>query len=941
MNEQNNTNTSQFNSNCSSRTPSNSIKDVSSMDLLPQEGSTILGAPVVAEQTNVVKSRVRQNNLHWRDDQQLFTKHDVYSSKRVRNVGRGGKLRSSPAKHFGKISHHRCNEAIDKTKKVIHDVLLLLDDPKVSNDALHSKRLVMENEIVVLVRELDFIISSASGVIIKDNNNKVVNEGVLVLFDAVAILEEDATTGMGTSPSSSPSTHKSKSWDTDASTTVIWDSIKTLLSNSLITAAHNKRAIHKRISLMKFENDEAEVILRAIERPIINILGIERDDHDDGILYPLLLNRQEVRYKKLMSILKCLRIFLTGFSVYLTNEHHVQKVVENLIIPFLSVDLTILTAGKEIQSVNVQKMLEIQQEVLQCTTQILRWRQNSSTLLSSQCNIIHFDTWRIKEHGLMSPSIGETLLHALMNIMNVDAYLKREEENSWISYSCECLITLLKTLDANTRKTRKKKSLTSSLPDQMQIAHFFKWVHKSLQLHHTHILGMHLKTTSSMYALLELLKTLVQLYPKSCAQFWALFIPPPTSLRQVKYEHDGTKVPKYFNLMLIMSMSVDDSTVSLQDIRVMAMQCCKDILQALPFQLWSRSGYLAGRIESSLQTIIDTTVAILSKQISVDEMEALYPLAVTIITVVPFEKYSVLLDSAVGLVKQIAQNYLKYGLHGGLGLEVVVQALIDSLGGKEMPNGDITPLPLPMHKFLIEPMSSPFLNQLFFKISEISSKNIIERGTQTMIQMQLFVQVVKSATWILNGNSKRLKSMIDLLMLLLSSDDKMLKITGSELLSAFIIGKNQGLQTVCCDDEELPVFLYECLYATLNNENDPKIRCSVLSTYSLMSFKVWRVLLGTMYNPLKTIMSLAIEYSGDRNSTVRSGACKALGNIITILIEGYCTQEPGELSKAILDSIIEETATVTVNAAVDSNSSVRSMVSIRLSNKKADNSRWC
>jgi hypothetical protein len=803
----------------------------------------------------------------------------------------------------------------------------------------------MENEIIGLVRELDFVISSASGVIIKDNNNKVVNEGVLVLFDAVAILEEDATTGIDstgtTSPSSSPSTHKSKSWDTDASTTVIWDSITTLLSNSLIKAEHNKRAIHKRTttSLMKFENDEAEVILRAIERSIINILGIERNDHDGGILYTPLFNNQEVRYKKLISILKCLRIFLTGFSVYLSNEHHLQKVVENLIIPFLSVDLTILTAGKEIQSVKVQKMLEIHVEVLQCTTQILRWKQSSSTLLSSQCNIIHFDTRRIKEHGLMSPSIGETLLHVLMNIMNVDAYLKREE-NSWISYSCECLITLLKTLDANIRKTRKNKALASSLPDQMQIAHFFKWVHKSLQLHHTHILGMNLKTTSSMHALLELLKTLVQLYPKSCAQFWALFIPPPTSFRQVKYEHDGTKVPKYFNLLLIMSMSENNSTVSFQDIRVMAMQCCKDILQALPFYLWSRSGYLAGRIESSLQTIIDTTVVILSKQISVDEMEALYPLTVTIITVVPFEKYSVLMDSAVGLVKQIAQNYLKYGLHGGLGLEVVVQALIDSLGGKEMPNGDITPLPLPMHQFLIEPMSSPFLSQLFFKISEISSKNIIERGTQTMIQMQLFVQVVKSATWILNGNSKRLQSMIDLLMLLLSSDDKMLKITGSELLSAFIIGKNQGLQTVCSDDEELPVSLYECLYATLS-ENDPKIRCSVLSTYSLMSFKVWRVLLGTMYNPLKTIMSLAIEYSGDRNSTVRSGACKALGNIITILIEGYCTQEPGELSKAILDSIIEETATVTVNAAVDSNSSVRSMVSIRLSNKKADNSRWC
>jgi hypothetical protein len=103
MNEQNNTNISQFNSNCSSRTPSNSIKDVSSIDL-QQEGSTLtIQASGVAEQTNVVKSRVRQNNLHWRDDQQVFSKHDAYSSKRVRNVGRGGKLRSSPANILVKL----------------------------------------------------------------------------------------------------------------------------------------------------------------------------------------------------------------------------------------------------------------------------------------------------------------------------------------------------------------------------------------------------------------------------------------------------------------------------------------------------------------------------------------------------------------------------------------------------------------------------------------------------------------------------------------------------------------------------------------------------------------------------------------------------------------------------------------------------------------------
>jgi hypothetical protein len=842
------------------------------------------------EQNKQTNAKNIKLNATGRDDN-VSPKHEACFSKRVRSIG-SGKCRSSPANNNADKIGHRCIEVIDSVRNALHNVLLL-DHSKVSDDVLHCKKKTLETEIVALMRELDFVISSSSGTI----KDKVFNEGIIVLFDAVTIVEDNPPFN----------NHVELNKSSDSPTMEIWDSI-TLLLSKVLKDENKQRYDTKRSSFVKLENDEVDVMLRAIEGPMIKMVGMDRNDN---ALYFLI--NQEAMYKKLVCMLKCLRIFLTGFCVYLSNEDRIRNVVEILIIPLLAVDLKMLT-GKEIETVKVQKMLAIHVEVLQCTTQILRWRQSSSSLLSSQCNL-YFDTRRVKESTL-SQSIGETILDVLVNIINFDAYLKLED-NSWICYSCDCLITLLKSMNGNTRK----KTTVVSLSDQMQIANIFKWVHKSLQCY---IFGLPLTTTSTI-SLLELLKTLVQLYPKLCAQFWALYLPPPSSLRQVKCEHDGTKLPRCFNLIHVMSMSVE-STLSLQDIRVISTECCKNILQALPFNLWSRSGYLAGRIESSLSAIIETTVVMLSKQLSVNEMEALYSLAVTIITVVPFDKYSVLMDSAVGLVKKIAQNYSNYGLHGGLGLEVVVSAVIDSLGGKEMPNGDVTPLPLPMQIFLMDQMSSSFLRQLFYKISEISSKTIIERGIQTMIQMQLFVQVVKAAPWIFNDNSKRLESMIDLLKLLLSSEDKMLKITGSELSSAFIVGKNQEYRAVGSNGE-LPLSLYECLYVALNDK-DAKIRCSILSTYSLMSFQIWQVLLRATHNPLKIILSLATEDSGDSNCTVRSEACKALGNITSILIQGYNAPDSYDLSESVVDGIIRETALVTASAADDSNCGVRSMVSM-------------
>jgi len=79
------------------------------------------------------------------------------------------------------------------------------------------------------------------------------------------------------------------------------------------------------------------------------------------------------------------------------------------------------------------------------------------------------------------------------------------------------------------------------------------------------------------------------------------------------------------HLVSIMSLQNDSSLFSEE--KVMATLCWKEILEALPLHLWSRSGYLAGRTESSLSLVIRSTAGHLSPQ---KEREATYSLAVTI-----------------------------------------------------------------------------------------------------------------------------------------------------------------------------------------------------------------------------------------------------------------------------------------------------------------------
>lgn len=677
-----------------------------------------------------------------------------------------------------------------------------------------------------------------------------------------------------------------------------WNDVASVITNSLQN--ENGKPSPKKASLVKLQNNEAEELFISIVKPIASMLNV-RWSAEDSTIVPVSLFTKKSSHRKILALLNCLGAFLAGFGFNLQLQEHVCRLVTRILIPLLEFDLRSQFTGT--RSFPISNVLSIQVAAMHTVVRILRWKQCSSALLAPQ--MVDMDD--VNDPNEMKTS--SKLLASLVQIINSDDYLQLEDTN-WVCQACQCLTTILENMNA--LKGKQKSLYGVDVSGQNQIANIYKWVHKTLQCEIDRRLS---KGHSLWWYSLDLLKTVVRLYPKVCSQYWSLFLPQVTSYSPSKKTKGSTTV----DLLSIMSLQNESSMLSEE--KVMAKLCCKEILEALPLHLWSRSGYLAGRIESSLNLVIRSTAVHLSIDCPQKEQVATYSLAVTIFVSIPFEKYILLKEPAIEVIDQMGKNYSMYGLHGGLGLEVVVQSLANCMGGQETPDGEISSLPLPTCEWLKRPASAIFVSRIFNKMAEISSHEVIEKGFQTMIQMTLFVRIIRSSTWILMGDKSRLDALVELTTLLLASEDNALKIIGADLLSAFIIGRKGAGKF----EGDIPFAVYAYLDTVLT-VHDSKVRCSALNTLSLLEFNTWKRLIVSDQNPLQLMMQMSLEYSGDLDGKVRSEACKALGNVMTTFMRGISWLPMGSPVRDCLHQNIEETIQVAASAMEDSNANVRSMV---------------
>ena len=718
---------------------------------------------------------------------------------------------------------------------------------------------------------------------------------------------------------------------------MVWDDIAKLISSSLLNQ-HDLKYTPRKASKVKFPIEKVHTMFSIVLRPIASLLDVEWSPKGDTNspnselispkhIAPFLFGIER-HCEKMVVLLRCLRDFVMGFGYNMDSNQHIIPLVERIIDPILAFDPKAISNERR-GAVSIHDVLSIHTATVELLVRILRWKQCSSALLAPL--VIDVNTRGIEQ--LKANPLRERLLSSVITIINCDVYL-RLDDTSWLCHTCQCLASLLDNMNA--AKGAKKQATGRNTSDQIQIANIFKWVHKTLQCD---IVSFQNERSLWWYSL-DLLKTVIRLYPESCAQYWSLFLPQySTSSSSSSSQSESPRSPRDKNcqaasgkkdLMSIICLH-DDSGISLREEQIMAVLCCKEIIEALPLHLWSRSGYLMRRVETSLGVVITTTTRYISQSNPSRERESFYSLAVTILIAIPFHEYDQLVKPAVDLINLMGRFYNMYGLHGGLGLEETVRALTDCFGGKENPDGEVTPLPIPVRDWLKRSISSTFISRLFNKMSDISSHEVIEKGVQTLMQMNLFVQVVRSAHWILGDqHSTRMKSFLSLTRMLLQSDDSSLKVTGCELLVAFIEG---GKSTAGQDshqkdvDIQLPLTLYADLYSTLSEEQSG-VLCSALSAYSSLNYTVWMELLVSEYNPLTQILPMALEYSGHPKGKVRSEACCALGNIMSVLVRGSSCRQWSSSVQDLITLNIEGTLQVTASATEDSDANVRSMVSL-------------
>lgn len=680
----------------------------------------------------------------------------------------------------------------------------------------------------------------------------------------------------------------------------IWNDITRVISLSRKNHNDRKYTSRKTTSLKLSCGDVHDHYCVIMKSFLSSLKVIETQKNIPGYNYG------DMTMKKMISLSKCLVEFVSAFGSNLDSVEHIEVLIRDVLLVILELDTNIYNQSM------TNHILQLQTGVMECIIRILKWKHHSTRILIT-------NTPCARMNGNMQLEINplrDRLLKCINRTLNSDVY-HQDEHYPFLRNTCQCLTKLLENIyNLDTAVQKHEHSKTGQLSTQIEVSYVFKWIHLVLQSDKpSHDFdGLSLK-----YCSLELLHVVIGLYPMSCAQFWALFL--PQTRLQSKTSTSTTHYPKctHHNVDLISLIDSIPGCMATSDEKVLAMDCCRQLIITLPLNLWSSTGYMNSRLEIALGELIRVTLKNLSNPIPMKQLQSSYALAETIIKCIPYDNYESLIRPAVHLISMIGQNYTKYGLHGGTGMIENVRTLTECLGGKETPSGNSTLLPLPSKIWLEGNDSTAFLDRLYNKISEIASYESIEKGMEATLQMELFIRMVK----IIPNLRKDVKmdTFTNMAVKLLSSDDDTLQLTGSKLVRAYVEGRKVSIS----DEQSIPISVGIHLRSLLHFSDD--VKCCVLSAYGSLRFCDWRVLLFEHCNPLQVILSACIECN-EPNEKVRGEACKAIGNMISVCIKESNSELVDTMLRAVLEDVIDSILHVTTIAVHDSDANVRSMVSL-------------
>ena len=662
------------------------------------------------------------------------------------------------------------------------------------------------------------------------------------------------------------------------------------------TVANKSSNLKKRI---EFDHiyDCFMISLRHLEKNI----HIENRFHDTIKPY----SNNKIQTEKLQILGQCLQYIIQGFGNDLHSENAISPMFQVMLLPLLEME------GKA-------EILKLQKIATKCIIEVFRWKQHSSAILAP----VIVDAISTGEETIKPNLIRLRLLRSLITLLLDEDYIERDCTD-FLCCICQCLYTSLDKIYAIELSHKHKKNTEKNklIVDHIEVAGVFKWIHKLQQSNE--IRKNHENEKSLQWHTLRLLSSMTKLYPQACAQYWALFFPQTVS--------SSRKISKA-TVTLLSIITESEESMSAKSEKIMAVKAAREFLSSLPIDLWSRSGYLKNRVETSLSLFIKCCCDELKMSQSKEYSNELCITAQYLITEIPYEIYNELIEAGIQLIHQVGQCYISNENSNGDNLSTFLKLLPDCFGGIETPKGDFTSLPRPTEQWLRQPISALFIEEVFRNILFSSDSDINTKGSVITMKVELVTRMVRTVSWIVLENEERLRSFVSLSQLLATSDSIHLKLSGVKLIRAFIEGKQKAkILPVNSKTGSVSMHLIYQILQQMLQEQDNSIRSCTLTTYGHLQYSDWFVLLYQNPNPIESMLPLCLEYSSDVDTSIRSEACRSIGNIITECLESISSIYHDELRSKIL-AIAESTMIVAASAVEDSSAAVRSMALFAIGN---------
>eukprot|EP00978_Attheya_sp_CCMP212_P000866 scaffold1856_cov56-Attheya_sp.AAC.5 len=466
---------------------------------------------------------------------------------------------------------------------------------------------------------------------------------------------------------------------------------------------------------------------------------------------------------------------------------------------------------------------------------------------------------------------------------------------------------------------------------------------------------------------LSLLRAMARTYPQSTATQWVVFLPEPGVTGSSSRGGKG---------LLCM---IESSQIA-SDERIEALFATKEFLEAMPLRLWLSnttsninssthnlahqtrtkpsflaSRHLSGRVKGSITQLFVVTIKMLqntNNMYACEELSVVLTLAGAIMANVPFYKDDTeLVKSGVSLMSAVGDFIQRLGSDDSFNddercklLEAAQQTMQISIGGQMTQQGTRTPMPLPTLKWFESAACAPFMDRLLDIGWLQQQPNYREFALNTLCS------VIRMAPWIATQTDERVEIFLQLLNQLLAGRLEDTRLQGITLIESFLHGRHESLDRMTIEHDFVVRQICPMLYSALSDRG-ASIRSNAALGYGVIDPSDWKLLFDlkstdsaplageTHFDKVLSLCNSPHTFSQgcEENGSVRSAACKAIGQICSQCISKPNSQQYDKISTlsskqgTIIDDVLarhmsQKVVDSMLASLQDSNGTVRSMV---------------